>query len=138
MYDVVCRYFFNLPSPFASYVASFMILGAVFIGAGYSFQVGAQVHIEIVVDKLPPLPRRICFTVGYCLALFFIGVMVRESWIMTKKAFASNWKVVGNVPLPSGYLYGIMAFGCIILFVTIVLKLVFLWKQKDSSTEVKR
>lgn len=133
LYDVVMRYFLNSPSSFAPFIVAFLTLGALFFGVGYSFQAGAQIHIEILVDRLPTLPRRISYTIGYLFALFFVGALALESWKFTVKSYKSNWMTYGNVAMPSCILYGIMVFGCIILFLTIALALFDLWKRNDNA-----
>ena len=138
LYDVVSRYFFNSPSVYAPAIVSFLTLGTVFFGASYSFQSGSQVFIEIVIDKLPPLPRKICVTIGYCLALFFVGVLMKESWSLSSKAIVSGWVTAGNVQIPSILLYGLMVLGCFLLFLSVVMALINVWTKKSSEEEADK
>jgi TRAP-type C4-dicarboxylate transport system permease small subunit len=125
----------NSPSLYASYIVAFLTLGAIFIGAGYSFQAGGQVYIEILVDKLRPLPRKICFTIGYCLGLVFVVELIIECWKATGVAYEFKWEATGNLTFPVFILYGVMAFGCALLALTIGMNLVRMWKDKDAFKE---
>ena len=135
LYDVVSRYFFNSPSVIAPPVVSFFILGAVFLGVGYSFQIGSQVNIDLIIDKMPPLPRKICLTLGHCIADFFVFILMRESFRLAQRAFASKWVTFGNVRIPSGILYAVMVFGCVFLFLAVALTLVRIWVNKAGVNE---
>lgn len=132
LYDVISRYFYNSPSVIAPPVVSFFILGAVFFGVGYSFQIGSQVNIDLIIDKLPPLPRKVCLTIGHCIADVFVFLLLRESWRLMQRAISSKWVTFGNVRLPSAILYGAMVFGCFFLFLTVIMVLIRIW-VKDTE-----
>lgn len=128
LYDVVVRYFFNSPSLYIPYMSAFMILGAIFIGTSWAMQAGGHVFVEIVTDKLKPLPRKICFTIGFGLAMFFVICLLYACFTFASTAAANNWAAQGNLPVPSVILYGIMSFGAAMLLITLVSKLIETWK----------
>jgi len=127
LYDVISRYIFNSPSPSAPFIVAFLTLGAIFFGIGYSFQAGGQVHIEILVDKLPLMVRKICFTVGYCMTLFFVSIMLRECYKFASRAFEFGWVAFGNVQMPMGILYATMTLGYVLLILAVISKFIQLW-----------
>ena len=138
MYDVVCRYFFNSPSLYAPYITAFLMLGVVFIGTSWALQSGGHVYVEMIVDKLKPLPRRVCFTIGYGFSMVFVGALARACWSFAVTAFQEGWRAQGNLPLPSVILYGTMTFGAVLLFITLVAKLISLWRDKtETETETE-
>ncbi|MCL1896286.1 MAG: TRAP transporter small permease subunit [Clostridiales bacterium] len=130
MYDVVCRYFFNSPSLYAPYIAAFLILGAVFIGTAWALQAGGHVFVELVTDKLKPLQRKVCFTIGYSFAMVFVGALTRACWNFSLTAAEAGWRAQGNLPIPSVILYGVMTFGAALLFVSLFAKIVETWRAK--------
>jgi TRAP-type C4-dicarboxylate transport system permease small subunit len=132
LYDVILRYVFNSPSLYASYIVAFLTLGAIFVGMGYSFQSGGQVYIEILVDKLPPLARKVCFTLGYCFGLIFLGAMLKSCWEYTVQAYQSGWVATGNLSFPLVVLYGVMVFGFGLLILTIVANAITMWRGNES------
>ena len=133
MYDVVCRYFFNAPSLYAPYIAAFLMLGAVFIGTAWAMQAGGHVYVEILTDKMKPLTRKICFSVGYGLAMVFVFALTRACFNFAQKAFESGWRAQGNLPIPSVILYGVMTFGAVLLLITLVAKLIEVWQKKSEA-----
>jgi TRAP-type C4-dicarboxylate transport system permease small subunit len=138
MYDVVCRYFFNAPSLYAPYISAFLMLGAVFIGTGYALQAGGHVFVELLVDKMRPLPRRISFTVGYVFSMVFVGALTRACWQFSVKAVQNGWKAQGNLPIPSVILYGVMTFGAALLFITLIMMIVDIWRNGGGTADGAR
>jgi TRAP-type C4-dicarboxylate transport system permease small subunit len=135
LYDVVCRYAFNSPSLYAPYLSAFLILAAIFVGTAYTLQAGGHVHVEIIVDKLRPLPRKICFTIGYVFSMVFVAALTKACWQFSLKAIEGGWKAQGNLPVPSIVLYGIMTLGSLLLLVTLVAKIIEIWKKKEAVNE---
>ncbi|MDR3296190.1 MAG: TRAP transporter small permease [Clostridiales Family XIII bacterium] len=133
LYDVFCRYVLNAPSLYAPYIAAFLILGSAFIGTAYALQNGGHVHVEILVDKLNPAARKICYTAGYAFSMVFVAFLTRACWQFAVKAAQSNWKAQGNLPIPSVILYGVMVFGAVLLFITLAAKAVALWTKKEGG-----
>ncbi|MDR0852640.1 MAG: TRAP transporter small permease [Clostridiales Family XIII bacterium] len=133
IYDVISRYAFNAPSLYAPYISAFLILGSAFIGTAYAMQSGGHVYVEIFVDKLKPLPRKICFTIGYVMSLVFVGALTRACWQFSLKAVDAGWRAQGNLPIPSVILYGIMTFGAAVLFITIIYKMIQMWRGKEEE-----
>lgn len=133
LYDVVMRYLFHSPSLYAPYLAAFLSLGAIFLGTPYTLQAGGHVHVEIIVDKLAPIPRKVCYTIGYLLSMVFVFCLTRACFRFAAKAYENHWNAQGNLPVPSVILYGIMTLGSGLLLLTLVLKLVELWRRKSGA-----
>lgn len=133
IYDVFCRYVLKSPSLYAPFIAAFMVLGAIFIGTAYALEAGGHVHVEILVDRFKPLPRRICYTIGYCFSIFFVACLTRACWQFAVNAARNNWKAQGNLPIPSVILYGVMVFGSVLLLITLVAKIIEVWKKKEDN-----
>ena len=134
-YDVINRYFLNTTSLFAPFIASFLMLGAVFLGTSWALQAGGHVHVEIIVDKFKLLIKKTCYTLGYCLSIVFVAVFLRASWGLTVRAFTGSWRAVGNLPMPSVILYGVMVFGLAMLMISLVVKIIETWYEKAESRE---
>jgi len=137
LFDVISRYIFGQPNLYANYIAAFMILGSAFLGTAYALQAGGHVHVEIIVDKLPRIPRNICYTIGYLLAMVFTFFMTKSCFGFAVRAAQNNWKAQGNLPLPSVILYGIMALGAALLFLTLILRIVEQWQGKRDIVETE-
>ncbi|NLP30378.1 MAG: TRAP transporter small permease subunit [Clostridiales bacterium] len=135
LYDVFTRYILKSPSLYASYIAAFLMLGAVFLGTAYALQAGGHVNVEIFIDKAKPLPRKILITIGYLLSMVFVFFLSRASLTFAIRAFENQWRAQGNFPIPSVILYGVMFLGTLLLFITLVFSIVHLWKNKQKEGE---
>lgn len=133
LYDVFSRYALGSPSLYAPYIAAFLVLGAVFVGTAYALQAGGHVHVEIIVDKLPPLVQKICYTIGYCFSIVFVFFLTRACWQLAVTAVENNWKAQGNLPIPSVILYGAMVFGSAVLIITLLVKIYQTWEKKKKE-----
>jgi C4-dicarboxylate transporter, DctQ subunit len=56
--NVIGRYFFSAPIEWAEEVMLFMMVGVVFLGAVAVSREGRQIRMDVVVNFLPPAPRR--------------------------------------------------------------------------------
>lgn len=132
LYDVISRYFFQAPSLYAPFIAAFLVLGATFIGAAYSLQAGGQVYVELLVDKMKPLARKICMTIGYIFAMIFVFFLTQACWQYASDAVKNNWHAQGNLPIPSVILYGVMVVGSVLLLLTLIQKILETWFAKAA------
>lgn len=137
LYDVFCRYVLSEPTLWAQQIAAYMVLIATFFGTSYALQSGGHVHVEIIVDHLKPLPKKICMSIGYILAMIFVGGVVSSCYSYAMMAWQNGWDAQGNVPIPAVVLYGIMVVGSALLFITLLATLIQVWigKGKEGETE---
>lgn len=135
LYDVFCRYVLGEPTLWAQQVAAYLVLIATFFGTSYALQSGGHVHVEIIVDHLKPLPKKICMSIGYVLAMIFVGGLIKSCYGYAVMSLQNGWLSQGNVPIPAVILYGIMAIGSILLFITLLATLIELWLKKGKEEE---
>ncbi|MGI6732377.1 MAG: TRAP transporter small permease [Anaerovoracaceae bacterium] len=133
LYDVITRYILKSPSLYASYAAAFLMLGAVFLGTSYALQAGGHVNVEVIVDKVKPLPRKILLTIGYLVSMVFVFFLSRACLSFTIRAFENSWRAQGNFPIPSVILYGTMFAGTALLFITLIVTIIDLWMKKKEG-----
>ena len=133
LYDVFCRYILGAPSIWAQSIAQYLILTAIFFGTSYCLQSGGHVHVEIVVDRVNPIIRKILFTIGYIFAVIFVGALLKSSLEYAMMAYEFSWDAQGNLPFPSVILYGIMVFGCGMLIITLIAKLLEILREKEEK-----
>jgi TRAP-type C4-dicarboxylate transport system permease small subunit len=134
MYDVLMRYIFRAPSPYASNLASFLLLAAIFIGTSYTLWHGGHVRIESIIAKLKGLKKKIILSIGYAFSLFFLIHMARACYGLAVSAAATGRMAMGHLPMPMVYLFGIMVFGLIMLIIAVLAKTVELWREKEGKS----
>jgi TRAP-type C4-dicarboxylate transport system permease small subunit len=133
LFDVFSRYILGAPSVWAQSISQYMILTAAFLGTSYCLQSGGHVHVEILVDRVKPIVRKILLTIGYLFALTFVGALTKSTYDYALLAYEFKWDAMGNIPFPSVILYGIMIFGCIMLMLTLIAKLIACLRATDEK-----
>lgn len=58
-YEVVCRYFFNAPTIWAQETSTYLYMWTMLAAASYTLQEGKHVHVDLVIDRLPPRGRMV-------------------------------------------------------------------------------
>ena len=76
--NVVGRYFLDAPIAWAEEVMLFLQVGVVFLGAVVVAREGRHIRMDVVVDLLPPAPRRVF---AYLAGMVEIGVAVTITWL---------------------------------------------------------
>lgn len=133
LYDVFSRYILGSPTVWAQNICQYLILIAAFLGTSYALESGGHVNVEIIVDRVKPLPGKILMTIGYIIASSFVGALMKSCWNYAVLAYKMEWDASGNLPIPSYLLYGIMVVGCIILLITLIASIIEIWRAKDTK-----
>jgi TRAP-type mannitol/chloroaromatic compound transport system permease small subunit len=100
MYEVVARYFFNAPTPWAQDVSRWLQVAYVFLGGAYALQRGYFVRVDILFTRLPPRGRALIdLTVSTALFACFAAVIVwkgvefaHQSYRMGEISATGGWR----------------------------------------------
>lgn len=133
LFDVFSRYILGSPTVWAQNVSQYLILTAAFLGTSYALESGGHVNVEIIVDRVKPLPGKILMTVGFLIAICFVGGLLKSCWSYTVIAYQMEWDASGNLPIPSSLLYAIMVIGSAILLITLIASIIETWKTKKTE-----
>lgn len=134
--EALLRSVFNAPTIWSADISQYLLLGAIFLGAGYAYQEKGHVGVELVKDavekRFGQLPKRVMTIIGYGLALVVIIVLMIASVQMTSKALADGQTTFANVTIPVSFLYCVMVFGCIMMALTVVFILLDLFSGDEE------
>jgi TRAP-type C4-dicarboxylate transport system permease small subunit len=121
--NVAGRYFFSAPIEWAEEVMLFMMVGVVFLGAVAVSHEGRQIRMDIVLQALPRLPRRIAemlaevVELGVALAITVLAVpLVVQLYQFDQRSQAAQ--------LPVAYPQALLPLGFALIAVVIVVRLV--------------
>ena len=100
MYEVVARYFFNAPGPWAQDVSRWLQVAYIFLGGAYALQRGYFVRVDIMFFRLTPrLQALIDLTVSTALFACFAAVIVwkglefaLQSYRMGEVSATGGWR----------------------------------------------
>ena len=97
--QVVFRYVFNHPLPWTEELAINLFVWVAFIGASMALASKGHYGLELLKDKLPPVPRRLAEVVIWCVSVAFllivavygVGVVLVTSHTMTTLPLSMQW-----------------------------------------------
>jgi len=92
--NVVTRYGFNQNILWALELTVFLFGWLVLLGASYAVKKGAHLGVDVVINILPPEPRRILGLVAVAVCVVFSFLMLKGSW--------DYWANFANLPGTEG------------------------------------
>jgi C4-dicarboxylate transporter, DctQ subunit len=85
--DVIARYVFNAPTVWAGEIASYLLIGIVFLGLAHNLREGSHIRIDVVTGFLPHRVRSVLEGVTYAIGSVFSIVLFLGAWTR----FANFW-----------------------------------------------
>ncbi|MCX7780807.1 MAG: TRAP transporter small permease [Negativicutes bacterium] len=105
--NVVLRYFFNSGITWAEEFSRFLFVWLVYMGAIGALKDNNHLGFTSLVQKLPPLAKKICFLISNALVLICLGVLFEGSIAMTAMTTHTLSPATG-IPLAYMYAVGIL------------------------------
>jgi C4-dicarboxylate transporter DctQ subunit len=78
-FDVLMRYFLDQPQLFVDELASFILVGIIFLGTAQTFQKGGHIQIDLLTNRLRPKVRRIFRILTLAMGIFFLIIVTWET-----------------------------------------------------------
>ncbi len=89
IYEIVARFFFNAPTPWAHDLSGWLQVGYVFLGGAFALQKGYLVRVDVLYQELPVrVQAAIDLFVGTALMAVFAWIMVTKGWDLASKSYA--------------------------------------------------
>jgi TRAP-type transport system small permease protein len=95
--DVTGRYFFNSPLLGSLEMSELTMSTIVFLCFGYSFSLGAHIHVDLVIGKLPSRIASIIGRISSLMVLFFLVIL---AWQATRIALEQSQKITDILEIP--------------------------------------
>lgn len=89
-YDVVARYFFNSPTPWALELNMYLLITASFLAGGYCLKTDGHVRVDIFFQIFPKRMKALVDVITSVLFFIFIIVLVWKGWDFAYEAFAGG------------------------------------------------
>lgn len=90
VHEVITRYA-KIPTVWQTELAIYLLMMATYVGAAYGLKHGAHIHIDIVVDRLPPKSRELIFLVVSIPGLAIAGTIAGYAWPMWWEAYEAGY-----------------------------------------------
>ncbi|MEM1313810.1 MAG: TRAP transporter small permease subunit [Pseudomonadota bacterium] len=89
VWEIVMRYFFNMPSLWAYEISKFIYGGYIVLGGAYTLMSGGHVNVDIIWGKLSPRGKAIADIITSSVAFLFLGVLF---WVSLERTIVS-WQI---------------------------------------------
>ncbi len=130
---VIMRYFLNDPFIWLQEVQLWCFTWIVFFGGGAAFRAGAHVRIEVIVDRLPPVWRKVIHVFGYFTVMAILSYfMIYGAKLIVQLIQTERTTNILDIPYP--IIYSAFPVGCGLMMVNYtVVTLSSLFKEKREE-----
>ncbi len=130
----IARYFFNSPFVWTEEVQVWMIVWAVFGGAGYAFRQGAHISIDVLVEKMPAKIQTAIEWFGLLCTLAALAYVFYFSLRLNIQFFETH-KITSILKIPSYKILWIVPAGCIWMMLSDIYYMIEKHILKPETTE---
>ncbi len=120
--QVLLRYVFGHALPWAEEAAVYMMVWMAFIGAAVALQRSEHMALNLFIDRLPPILKRVTRTISHLLILAFLLLLL---FLGLQLAFTISGQRSAALGLNMFWPYLILPLGCLFM-VTITLEKIVL------------
>jgi len=133
-FDVLMRYFFNQPQLFVDELASFLLVGIIFLGLAQTFQKGGHIQVDLVTNRLGPNARRAFRIITLAVGIVFLGVVACETVVSSMIAYQQD-RVSAVMIYPLWIPMLLIPIGVVFMMLVMMASLIHEWKtgQKKAS-----
>ena len=93
--NVLLRYGFNSGITVSEELSRWLLVWLTFLGAIVALRQHAHLGVDTLVRMLPPVGKRICFVVSYCLMLWADWLLLAGSWKQTVLGMSDSAPATG-------------------------------------------
>lgn len=123
--DVVLRYLFNHPIPWAyDLINLYLMAGLYFLALSYTYAAHAHIGVDILLQWLPTAGVRVAECIACAVAMPFFALMARVGASRSYENWANGDVVSGPVAWPTWGGPAFMTFGAALLVVRLTYRLV--------------
>ena len=91
--NVVLRYGFNSGITVSEEISRWLFIWMTFLGAVVALKEHGHLGVDMVVQKLPPIGKKICLAVGHAVMLYIVWLLLQGSIAQAR----INWDVTAPV-----------------------------------------
>ncbi|SFB07424.1 TRAP-type C4-dicarboxylate transport system, small permease component [Collimonas sp. OK607] len=134
-YSVVARYFFHVPTDWQDDATVFMLVGVIFLCAGYAQSYRGHIGIEALSSILPAGVNAVRLLLVDVISFLFCGFFSWKSWTLFHEAWSEGQTTSSTFAPPLWIPYSLMALGMTVLTLQILVQV--LTRLTDRSTSAK-
>lgn len=131
---VIARYFFNAPFTWSDELASLLLVAITFLGGYAALARGRLAYVSMVVDKFPPLARRVLITIRNLMIIAVCALMTCSIIQMMGKPVVQK-QVSATLRMPMKYVYGTMPLAFILMGYHTLIQTFNVWAGASAAKE---
>ena len=100
--DVVMRYGFNSPLPFAyDLITQYLLVAAFFLALSYTLRAGGHMNVDMLLVSIrSPRARAALRAAGDALAIVFFLALLHAGWVSAHDSWVRGDRLTGPLPWP--------------------------------------
>jgi len=118
--NVVLRYGFSSGISAAVELSRVILVWVIFLGAVAGLAKGAHLSVDILIARLSPKPRFVCFLVAQGLMLWCCWLLAQGSWALTRIEWGNVTPLTG---IPVGLSYAAGLFAAVMMAIVLLIEL---------------
>ncbi|AMP04563.1 TRAP transporter small permease [Collimonas pratensis] len=135
-YSVVARYFFHTPTDWQDDATVFMLVGVIFLCAGYAQSYRGHIGIEALSSILPASVNAVRLLLVDVVSFLFCAFFSWKSWALFHEAWSEGQTTSSTFAPPLWIPYSLMALGMTVLTLQILLQvLTRLTERKPAANQ---
>ena len=130
--QVIFRYVLQAPLVWSEELARYAMIYIVFIGVGYGTKTGAHLGVELLINILPGISRKIIIGLAQLLTLVLYGALFGLALVMTGNIM-SNAQLSACMRIPMWLVYAAMPIGFLSGTIRQVEVIINFWKKQPDG-----
>ena len=114
----------------ADEVPGFMLVWIAFLGAYLAIRQGGHISFDLLVDKLPPGPRRL---VRGAVDLAIIGFLALVFWLSIRMILIDGAREIETADIPQGWFMAILPLASAAMILALVQGILLRWADPDPE-----
>lgn len=118
-YEAVIRTFLNAPTKWTLPLSGFFMIYAVFFSSAYCFLKDGHIRIELLLDKVDEVKRRLLLIIGNIVCAVVVIVVSWKGIILTSRSFKFGWLTQTAYQVRIGYINIAIPIGCFLMLLAL-------------------
>ena len=132
-YEVMMRYFFLKPTPWAADFSGYMQYAIVLLGAAYVLKIDAHTKIDTILMRFPSKTRTVINIVTSLLAMVTCALFFWKGMEATWSAYIRGDFLYREVEIPIAPLYAFIPFAFLLLFIQFGRRVYSFWHSLSAN-----
>lgn len=132
--NVVLRYIFHSGIPWGEEFSRIFFIWMVFIGAISVFKDNNHIKIDILLNHVPGIPRKVLLLIGDLLILFVLALFLQGSWKLTLANYINRYPASG---LPLSYVYIVGVIASLAMGINVLVNIIKIFSDRNSGKVIR-